>query len=199
MSAKNKLDPYAARIADWVAEGMEQKVMREELRKDGLTVSASSLSVYISRMQDQADQERLFGLIATGGQMNAELDAAFKKNPAPGIDRLIQVTQSLVMSLQIKGVADPKLLSLANSMQQTVLNFVSGQTKAELEHRKLDLQEQKFQVVVCEKFLEWFKDEKARGIAESSVGNAEKIEALRREYFKDVDALEQSGQVKLPE
>jgi hypothetical protein len=31
------------------------------------------------------------------------------------------------------------------------------------------------------------------------MGNAEKIAALRREYFKDVDALQQSGSVKLPD
>ena len=58
--------------------------------------------------------------------------------------------------------------------------------------------EGKFQQATCEFFLQWFNDQKARDIANSTGSNAEKIAQLRQTYFKDVDALQQSGQVKLP-
>jgi hypothetical protein len=84
-------------------------------------------------------------------------------------------------------------------MQQTVLNYLSGRFKGELELKKLQLAQDKFQVQCCEKFLAWFKDAKARENCGIEPGQREKIAALRQEYFKDVDALQQAGTVKLPE
>lgn len=57
---------------------------------------------------------------------------------------------------------------------------------------------EKFQRETCALFLKWFTDEKARSIAESTAPNEEKIAALRKTYFADVDELEKSGGVVLP-
>lgn len=56
----------------------------------------------------------------------------------------------------------------------------------------------RFQQEVCEHFLDWYQDAKAREIAESDVPKADKIAQLRQNYFRDVDALEQSGKVVIP-
>ena len=96
-------------------------------------------------------EDRLFSTIATGGRMNKELDAAFAKNPEPGIEQLIRISKTLIMSLQVQGATDPEMLKLANSMQQTVLNYLSGQTKAQLEERKLNLSESKYRDQVAER------------------------------------------------
>ena len=64
---------------------------------------------------------------------------------------------------------------------------------------QLKLEREKFQIAACEFFLAWFKDKKAQEIANSTASNAEKISQLRLEYFKDVDALQKSGKVVLPE
>lgn len=50
----------------------------------------------------------------------------------------------------------------------------------------------------CKLFLSWYSDKRAQKIAESDMPNSEKIDALRRTYFADVDELEKSGEVKLP-
>lgn len=63
----------------------------------------------------------------------------------------------------------------------------------------LVLQRDRFQVQTCELFLKWFADAAARKIAESAAPKADKIAALRKDFFQDVDALEKSGSVVLPE
>lgn len=195
----NKLDQFAGRLDEWAAEGKTLAEIQAALKADGCAASLSSLSDYLARRRSEQLEGKLFEQIATGGRMNKELDAAYASNPAPDIEQLIRVSKTLIMSLQVQGAANPKLLALANSMQQTVLNYLSGRFKGELELKKLELAQERFQVECCEKFLAWFKDAKAKEIAESSLGNSEKIAALRQEYFKDVDALQQSGTVKLPD
>jgi hypothetical protein len=144
-------------------------------------------------------EREFFAQIATGGRMNKELDAAYKENPEPAIEQLIRMSKTLIMSLNVHGVANPKLLSLATNMQMGVLEYLSAKTKAEFKGRELALKEAAFQITCCERFLEWWKDEKAREIADSSATNAVKIAALRQTYFADVDALQKSGVVKLPD
>jgi hypothetical protein len=86
------------------------------------------------------------------------------------------------------GSKDPQdIARLANAFSRLAL----GGAAAELAREKLE-------TTTCEKFLVWFKDEKARSIAESNATNTDKIAALRKTYFADVDQLEESGEVNLP-
>ena len=147
----NKLDPFSGRIKEWAAEGKTLAAMREQLKADGCSCSLSSLSDYLARCRQELLEANLFAQIASGGRMNREMDAAYAANPAPEIERLIQVSKTLVMSLQVKGVGDTKMLGLANSMQQTVLNYLSGRTRAELEARKIELAESKYRDQVAER------------------------------------------------
>lgn len=50
-----------------------------------------------------------------------------------------------------------------------------------------------------ELFLKWRRDQETNRIAELNVPNEEKIKLLRSHWFRDVDELEKSGEVKLPE
>ena len=142
---KSILDPFAKRLENWDAEGKTLAEMQKELLADGCKVSTATLSRYLESLRQSLLSDKLFNMIATGGQMNRDLEKAYKENPAPEIDQLIQVTKTLIMSLQVQGAANPELLTLANSMQQTVLNFISGKTRANLEFAKLDLALNKFQ------------------------------------------------------
>lgn len=62
----------------------------------------------------------------------------------------------------------------------------------------LTLEKEKHAARTCELFLQWFADSKARQIAESGESAPDKVAKLRGLYFRDVDALEQSGEVRLP-
>ena len=178
-SRPNKLDPFAGRLKEWAAEGKTLQQMREALRSDGCSCSLSSLSDYLARQRQAAQEQEMFGLIASGGRMNKELDAAFASNPAPGIERLIEISKSLVMSLQVQGMANPDNLRLANSMQQTVLNFLSGETRARIETRKLEQGERKLAILEAKAAL----GDSAKGVLEDTALNEEQRSARMRELF----------------
>lgn len=69
----------------------------------------------------------------------------------------------------------------------------------DLKKKELALTREKHEVQTCAKFLEWYQDKRATAIAEGSGSNAEKIAALRQLYFADVEAMAESGAVKLPD
>ena len=139
----SKLDPFAESIRALDKEGKKLSEILAWLKDEGCEVSIGRLSEYLESLRQLESEHRIYTLIASGARMNQELDKAYQENPAPDIARLITITKSLVMSLQVKGAADPKLLGLANSMQQTVLNYTTGQTRAALEEKKLSIQDRR--------------------------------------------------------
>lgn len=143
----NKLDPFAARIDEWEREGKTLAQMQVALVDDGCRVALSSLSEFLARKRQEQAEREMFSLIASGGKLNQELEAAFQANPAPEVERLIDLSKTLIMSLQVNGRANPKLLNLANSMQQTVLDYVSGKTRAALDGEKLKQGDRRLKVL----------------------------------------------------
>lgn len=66
------------------------------------------------------------------------------------------------------------------------------------EASKLSLDREKFEIETCEAFLRWYRDEQKRKIADSDISHAAKIEALRKDFYRDVDDLAKTGSVKIP-
>lgn len=56
----------------------------------------------------------------------------------------------------------------------------------------------RFEVESIERFLKWYAMTKMRDLADSELPHSAKIAAMRKVAFQDVDALEESGNVKLP-
>ncbi len=175
----SKLDQFAETLADMEKQNRTLAQMVEWLRGEGVTVSTSRLSDFLSDLRQEKVEQQLFGLIGSGARMNRELDKAYQENPAPDIDQLIRVTKSLVMSLQVKGAADPTMLGLANNMQRTVLDYTSGKAKFALEERKLDQQDRK--IVLLEKKAAAF--DTAKGILENKELTEDQRKARMREVF----------------
>ena len=195
---ESKLDIHAATLADMEVQKKTLDEMLAWLREEGVTCSPSTLSRFLESQRQSRLQDKLLAQIASGARQCKEVEKQFGKNPAPELDTLIKLHRVLILQLSTQGNADPEFLKLADQLMRTALEFVSGQTKAAHKERELRLAEDKFQIEVCEHFLAWFKDAKAREIAESTSSNAEKIAALRQAYFKDVDELQASGKVVLP-
>jgi len=143
----NKLDQFAARLDEWEREGKTLAQMQAGLLEDGCQVALSSLSEFLARKRQERAEQDMFALIASGAQMNQKLDAAFQENPAPQLERLIEISKSLVMSLQVHGKANPKLLQLANNTLAMVLEYTSGKTKADLSREKLSQGDRRLKVL----------------------------------------------------
>lgn len=67
-----------------------------------------------------------------------------------------------------------------------------------LKTKEVEISQERLEIQTCEKFIEWMRDEVAKGIASGSLSNSEKISRLRKRFFADVDQLEASGKVVLP-
>ncbi len=63
---------------------------------------------------------------------------------------------------------------------------------------KLAIEREKLERLIAEKLLTEAVRRKAEEISNSNLSNAEKISAMRKVAFADVDALEASGEVQLP-
>ena len=196
---ESKLDQYADVLMAMDAEKKTIPEILTWLKQEGVTVSGSTVSRFLELQRRLRLQQALLEQIASGAVQCKEVEKQFGENPAPAMETLIKLHRVLIMKLSTAGNVDPDYLKLADQLTRTAMEYTSGQTKFAQKERELAVAEGKFQQSTCEFFLKWFNDTKAQAIANSPVSNAEKIARLRKEYFKDVDELQASGKVVLPE
>jgi hypothetical protein len=212
------LDPFAARLAQWLTpkedggDGLTLAQAQQQLESDGCKISVGRLSEWWAAKQKRDNDKAFLRNIANGSEMSKQVKSAFKDNPPPEIQTLINVVQSLIMTLQVKGEANPKYLEMADRLLHSVLEFARMQTDAGFEQvkiqirqaaedrmqKKLLLEREKFEMEFCEKILDKATREAAERIASSNMSNADKISAMRKEAFKAVDELQASGKVVIP-
>ena len=197
----SQLDRYAEALQE-MELAVPPKTLAEMqawLVQEGINVTQSTISRFLESARSSRLQAKLLAQISSGAKQCAAVEKQFGKNPAPELETLIKLHRVLILNLTTQGNVDPELLKLADQLTRTALEYTSGKTKAAQKERELVLAEEKAQKDTCEFFLKWFSDKRAQEIATSSMSNADKIATLRKEYFKDVDALQQSGKVVLPE
>lgn len=159
--------------------------------------------------------------LATASRMHARLRAAadriLKRNAAIDVVRRsaakagVTLTQAaleqgaIAVGDILDGGADPaseegqKLLLAGLAALTSVRAVEVADKRVNIARDQVRLQRDRIEVLTCGKFLEWLKDRRALEIAEGRGTNAAKIAALRQTFFADVDALEKSGEVKLPQ
>jgi len=198
------LDPFASRLAQWLTskeeggDGLSLDQARQQLEADGCKISIGRLSEWWGQKQKRDADKRFLANIATGSQMSKQVQAAFADNPPPEIQTLINVVQSLIMTLQVKGEANPKYLEMADRLLASVLEFARMKTGAEFERLKIEIRqaaearaERKYQLE-REKFE--FDSAKAalkasaelKAISASKLSDVEKIDAARRALFGEL-------------
>jgi urocanate hydratase len=101
----------------------------------------------------------------------------------------------LALRLLAQQEPPPELLRALNRSLVGPFRWAGLEAKRE----RLALLRERFECEFCGRFLEWFQNAKAREIAEGAMSNAEKIALLRQELFADVDELEKSGEIVLPD
>jgi hypothetical protein len=164
------------------------KFARAQLASDGLKVSERALSEFYSWWNLRRDFEQ------ADEQTNDILELIKKLDPSITAEKL-ETAGQLIFTKNALAMRDAKEF---REMEYLKLAKASAKTKGRQEEEKLQLAKDKFAVTTCETFLRWFADKKARAIAEAPISNSEKIDQLRQEYFKDVDALQASGEIQLP-
>ena len=162
---------------------------REQLATDGIKVSTGTLSEFVSWY---SLQQRFSKASARAKQIEELL---LERDPNMSPEKVREMGQA-IFTLEAVDAGDAATFV---SLESLKLAQESAAFKGKIVAAKHQLAREKFAVETCKCFLAWFKDAKAREIADSGLSNADKIAALRAEYFKDVDALEASGGVNLPD
>lgn len=151
---KSKLDQFAQPLADMDAQAKTLDEMLAWLGEEGVICSHSTLSDFLSAQRQSRLQASLLAQIASGARQCKDVDAAFAKHPAPGLETLIGLFKVLIMQLTTVGASDPEMLKLADQLSRTALEFINGQTKARFKERELTLAEAKFHFDAAKKCLE---------------------------------------------
>lgn len=178
-----------AQISDWLLSGMPYHQVKNML-KDQFQVSTSlaSLSDFYQSVCAQELIARRKRAVTTADEIAQEAQTKPGQFDAATIDALKQKA----FELSISPGADPGDV-------KSLFMLVLKARDQELSEKQLKLDHDKFEVEVCEKILVAVNDARIREIADSAAGNSEKIAAIRKVYFADVDAMEKSGEVQLPQ
>lgn len=145
----SKLDRFANELDQWLTrkkfggDGITFAQAASRLSEHGCSVAASTVHDWWMKRQDAKEQAEMLLLIATGGKQCQDVEAALKKNPVPEMEQLLSLFRVLILELSTKGKANPQLLVLADRMTNTVMEFISGQTKARFKEREVSLAERK--------------------------------------------------------
>lgn len=186
----SKLDQYAETLLAMDAEREPRKTLDDMLtwlKDEGCTVSKGTLSKFLTAERSAQQRQSLLDSIVSGARQVKEVNQQLEKNPAPELDSLIKLLRVSILQLATQAQANPDLLKLVDQLTRTVMEFVSGQTKAMHKERELRVAEGKFQRETVELFLTWVKDKRAREIAEStSMKRGDQIEAIGQQMFGEL-------------
>lgn len=178
----SKLDQYAATLLIMDDEKKSLDEMITWLKEEGVSVAKSTLSEFLERERQRRAQESLLSSIVSGSEQCRRVESEFAKNPAPELETLVKLHRVLILNLTTLGKAggsatcDTSLLKLADQMTNTVITAISAKTKAELEAKKLSLQERR--VSLLEKKAAAY--DKAKSVSESKMTAEEKAAEFRR-------------------
>ena len=184
---------------DLIAEHGNTHKLRETLQwlaDDGINVSKDTLSQFLSAyvMRAAAREDE-----ATVETIKEELRREVEGISDEELDAFGQKTFSL---LAIRRKDLPGFVSIRSAKLNAELEKakLALKEKAEARHQELlKLEQSKYRDMVAEKMLDQALRDQAERIANSNLSNADKIAAMRQAAFADVDALEASGKVVLPQ
>lgn len=168
----SKLDPFASTLVNMELEKKTLVEMLAWLKEEGVTVGTGTLSDYLSALRSERRQMAVLKLIATGSQQHKEVKAAFAKNPAPHLEELIGLHRMLSFQLATQAVDNPELVKVADQLTRTVMEYVSAQTKAEIEKAKISQGERK--LVLLEKKAAAFDQIKALRDVKAEMNDADR-------------------------
>lgn len=175
-SRPNKLDQFATTLADMDAQKKTLSEICEWLAAEGCRVSPSSVSVYLERLRSERRQAALLAKITSGARQAEEVEKQFAKNPAPALETIIKLHRVLALQLATQSEDNPELMDAANTLTKTVMDYVSGQTKADLKKQEIALGERR--VKLLEQKAAAF--DQAKGVmADQKLTEAERASRMR--------------------
>ncbi|MCX6901731.1 MAG: hypothetical protein NT105_23880 [Verrucomicrobia bacterium] len=140
--------------------------------KPGDKASAIAAGQLCSALED-FDVEKLKDLLATDPSNHSEIIKSLAR---------LRTSDASVKNAEVNAV---KLQQAEEALRQA--------------NERLVMERGEFEIRYCQGVLKGIADAEAHRIAGLNISNDEKIALMRKHYFADVDALQKSGAVKLPD
>ncbi len=196
---RSVLIPHADALMQMDAEKKTYAEMVAWLKREGVICVIPTVPSFLEAERSRRLEAQLLENIMTGAQQCRDVEKQFGENSPPALETLIKLHRVIILRLATQANANPQFLKLADQLLRTVMEYFNSQTEIAQKERALRLAEDKFQIACCTKLLDATMQRQAEEIAASSMTQAEKIAALRKVAFQDVEALEQSGSLRIPE
>ena len=166
------------------------------LREDGIDTSTAALSAFRSWYRIKEQYRRKESIVLQ------VLELKKKEQPTITPEELFEHGQMIFSAISLEEEDAEQWVNVQQLTASTNLEKEKLKLKSQAENRmqaKLKFEINKWINFSSEKILQAAQDKRAQKIAELNIPNAEKIARIRQTYFADVDMLEKSGQVKLPQ
>jgi hypothetical protein len=194
---ENLLKPHADTLVKMNADKRTFFEMIQWLEKQGVKCSYQDLGHFFRGRPGQ-QQEGVMDNIALAAKLCHKFEQMLDENPTPELAMLAKLHRLLIFRLCTEEEVNHESIKLADQLMRTAILFTTNQAKLEQSERALKLSESTFQIKFCEQILDQVLRDAAERIATSNLSQAEKIAAMRQVAFKDVEALQQSGQLIIP-
>ena len=165
------------------------------LRANGVKCLSNDV---IQFFKERSLQQKLLNGIRRDAVFSKLVKRAFRENPAPDLQTLMELQRTQIFQIYTQNVVSPESMKLADQMTRTAVKFAHGDAQIKLMERRLTLAESKPKDELAEKLLDAGNLAAAEKVAMADMSQADKIAALRKVAFQDVEDFEKSGELVIP-
>lgn len=127
----SSLDPHKADLEKWFAEEkITYDVARTRLAECGCEVSRSQVAKWWGQRMEELQREAVLASIASGAAACREIRKKFAAAPAPELETIMGLLQTLTMNVAVKAQADPELWRPMLQMVDRLMAFVGSKQDA---------------------------------------------------------------------
>ena len=194
-SIESLLQRHCKTIVEMKDSGKKHLDIVRWLRANGVKCLSNDV---IQFFKERSLQQKLLNGIRRDAVFSKLVKRAFRENPAPDLQTLMELQRTQIFQIYTQNVVSPESMKLADQMTRTAVKFAHGDAQIKLMERRLTLAESKPKDELAEKLLDAGHLAAAEKVAMADMSQADKIAALRKVAFQDVEDLEKSGEVIIP-
>jgi hypothetical protein len=189
------LQRHCKTIVEMKNSGKKHSDIVRWLRAKGVKCLSNDL---IQFFKERSLQQKLLNGIRRDAVFSKLVKRAFRENPAPDLQTLMELQRTQIFQIYTQNVVRPESMKLADQMTRTAVKFAHGYAQIKLMERRLTLAESKPKDELAEKLLDAGNLAAAEKVAMADMSQADKIAALRKVAFQDVEDFEKSGELVIP-
>jgi hypothetical protein len=194
-SIESLLQRHCKTIVDIKDSGKKHSDIVRWLRTKGVKCLSNDV---IQFFKERGRQQKLLNHIGNESGFCKAVEHEFDKNPAPDLQVLMKLHRKTIFQIHTQKKVSHESIKLADQMTRTAVRFAHGVARIKLMERRLKLAESKPKDELAEKLLDAGNLAAAEKVAMADMSQADKIAALRKVAFQDVEDFEKSGELVIP-